>query len=77
MFSAIIDFLQSVISWVVDLLPNSPFQIEVPAYVQTILGYINYFIPIGFMVKTLLAWTGCIAVWYVIQVAARWAKAIE
>ena len=77
MLSAIIKFLQSAIAWVIDLLPDSPFQFDVPPYVQQLLGHINYFIPIGFMVKTLLAWTACIAAWYVIQVVARWIKAIE
>lgn len=77
MLSAALDFLKSIIAWVIDLLPDSPFQFDVPPFIQELLGYINYFIPIGFMVKILLAWTACIAVWYVVQVAARWAKVIE
>lgn len=76
--------IQSAISWltgmigkVVDLLPDSPFSIDIPDYVTDIIGYINYFVPIGSMVKILAAWTACILTWYLASLLMRWIKAIE
>lgn len=78
------DILKSISGWivdgvksVVDLLPDSPFTFDVPASVQQMLGYVNYFIPIRQMLITLGAWTACVIVWYAASVFMRWLKAIE
>lgn len=78
------DFIKSLIDWVVngikavvDLLPDSPFQITVPDSVQQMMGYVNYFIPIKLMLQTMLAWTICVGVWYAATILMRWVKAIE
>ena len=69
--------LIAVSAGVIDLLPDSPFNFDLPDYVQDILGYINYFVPIGSMIKILTAWTACIIVWYAASALMRWIKAIE
>lgn len=77
--------LKSLVTWVVDgiksiidLLPDSPFRIDwVPDSVQQMLGYVNYFVPVGKMVKTMLAWTICVGVFYAAMIFMRWLKAIE
>lgn len=76
--------INSAISWVtgmaakvVDLLPDSPFNFDIPDYVSDIIGYVNYFVPIGSMVKILAAWTACIMTWYLASLLMRWIKAIE
>lgn len=78
------DILKTVSSWlvgglksVIDLLPDNPFKLSVPPQIETILGYVNYFIPIRLMLITLAAWTACIVVWYAASVFMRWLKAIE
>ena len=72
-----ISWLKGMAASVIDLLPDSPFQIDVPDYVHEIIGYINYFVPIGSMVKILAAWTACILTWYLASLLMRWIKAIE
>ena len=72
-----ISWLKNMVAGVIDLLPDSPFQIDIPDYVHDIMGYINYFVPIGSMVKILAAWTACIITWYLASLLMRWTKAIE
>lgn len=76
--------LQDIVKWVVDgiksvidLLPDSPFRFTVPDSVVSLLGHVNYFVPVGLMLKTMLAWTVCVGVWYAAMVFMRWLKAIE
>ena len=78
------DIINSFFEWVksgivsaLNLLPDSPFHIEVPDFMHTIIGYVNFFIPIGWMVEVLAAWLACVAAWYVIMLVLRWIKAIE
>lgn len=72
-----ISWLKNMAAAVIDLLPDSPFRIDVPDYVHDIMGYINFFVPIGSMVKILTAWTACILTWYLASLIMRWIKAIE
>lgn len=78
------DIINGAIGWVkdivvkaIDLLPDSPFNIPVPDYVHNIIGYVNYFVPVGQMVTILTAWTACIIIYYVSSLLLRWIKAIE
>ena len=72
-----ISWVKGIIAGIIDLLPDSPFQIDIHDYVTDIIGYVNYFIPIGSMVKILTAWGACILLWYVSSLLMRWIKAIE
>lgn len=72
-----INWVKSMIIKAIDMLPDSPFQITIPDYVHDIIGYVNYFIPIGQFITILKAWTACIIVWYVVMLLLRWIKAIE
>lgn len=72
-----IGWLTDMIGKVVDLLPDSPFNFDVPDYVTDIIGYINFFVPVGTFVKILVAWTAAILVWYVASLLMRWIKAID
>lgn len=69
--------LQNAVNGLIDLLPLSPFTFTVEAEFRTIMGYINYFIPIDGMIKILQAWLVCILAWYAAIVILRWIKAIE
>ena len=75
--TSFLSWLKSMIAAAIDLLPDSPFQIDIPDYVTDIIGYVNYFVPIGSMVKILTAWTAAILVWYAASLLLRWIKAIE
>lgn len=72
-----ISCVTGMVAKVVDLLPDSPFNFDIPDYVSDIIGYVNYFVPIGSMVKILAAWTACIMTWYLASLLMRWIKAIE
>jgi hypothetical protein len=78
-FQFIIDSLGSVLSFVVDILPGSPFTYidSAPEQITNMLEGINYFIPIYNFVSILQAWLVAVAVYYLYSIWARWAKAIQ
>jgi len=67
-----------VLAGVIAFLPHSPFTAYMNLSLNnTILGYINWFIPIGTFIAILEAWIAAIAIWYIIQIILRWLKAVE
>lgn len=75
-FSWIGDQLNFVLSWVCFVLPDSPFKLLSYTPIDPYLKYINYFIPLDFMLSTLSAWGAAIGIYYGYQVLLRWIKAI-
>lgn len=74
----ITDFLNEIQSVIFALLPDSPFKdFTVPNNIKEILSYINWLVPFYMIGNTLLAWTGCIVVYYAYQTILRWIKSIE
>lgn len=72
------EILDKLLAAILALLPLSPFagfidSLEAVPY----LGYINYFIPVGAMLKIGTAWLSAIALFYLYSVLARWIKLIE
>lgn len=65
-------------SSVLGLLPLSPFTDWIE-YLSNVpyLGYINWFIPMGTMVKITASWIGAIAVYYIYSVILRWIKMVQ
>lgn len=77
-WNGICGIADTIINAVLLLLPDSPFaDIELPAEVQEILGYVNYFVPFQAMVNIAIAWTGAIGIFYIYQAILRWANAIR
>lgn len=80
-FSSIWDwlcnFLSDCLKWIIDLLPNSPFSSLDVTPIKPYLGYINWFIPMDFILKTLTAWLIAVAGYYCWSVVLRWIKAID
>jgi len=70
------DQIVYMLSFVVDLLPDSPFHLLDYTPIAGILPYINYFIPLDFMMSVLAAWSSCIIIYYGYSVVLRWLKAI-
>lgn len=74
----IVDVVNNIVSAVLFLLPDSPFaNIEIPEEVTQILGYVNYFVPIGAMLAIAAAWLSAIVIYYLVQTILRWAKTIK
>ena len=70
-------FLQTIAAALLTILPNDPFKpfinnIAISPYVK----YINWLIPVGTCVTILTAWLSAIAVFYIYQIALRWAKVV-
>lgn len=71
------DQLSYILSFIVVLLPDSPFQLLSYTPISNILPYINYFIPIDFILSTLTAWGTAITIYYAYQIVLKWAKAVS
>lgn len=77
-WNSITDVVEQILSAVLILLPDSPFStFEIPSEVKEILGYINYFVPIGAMLGIATGWLAAIGVYYLCQTILRWVKTIK
>lgn len=76
-FDWLFDFLADCLQWIVDLLPDSPFKMLDYEAIKPYLGYVNWVIPINFMVTTLGLWLTAVAGYYCWSVVLRWLKAID
>ncbi len=59
------------------ILPTSPFNWAFNDTVSSYFGQLNWIIPINQMLAIFEVWLGAIIIYYVVQVALRWVKAIE
>ena len=72
------DWLNKALVVVLQLLPKSPFvYLEANPTVTKWLGYVNYFIPIDFMVSVGSTWLVAVGIYYVVSVILRLVKAVE
>lgn len=69
--------LQNILSWVLALLPDSPFLQLDNSPVKPYLSALNWIVPVNFMISTMELWLTAIAVYYVYQAVLRWARAIS
>lgn len=69
--------LNQVLSWVLFMLPDSPFKLLSNSPISQYLPYINYFIDVATILEILVAWITCIGIYYGYQVILRWIKAIN
>lgn len=81
MFDTLTSGLVTVALNIIQLFPASPIQPAIASLrgsaVEEVLGYVNWFIPIGTMVTILTGWLACIAAYYVYQIILRWIKVVE
>lgn len=75
--NSIITALSSLLTFIVELLPQSPFQSFDMTWLKPYIGYLNWIIPFGRIIDTLILWLGCIACYYIYSIALRWIKAIK
>ncbi len=77
-WNGITDIDNYIISAVIAFLPDSPFAtVQIPDEVRRILGYVNYFVPIGAMLAIGTGWLSAIGIYYLYQTILRWAKTIK
>ena len=68
--------LNNALSWVINLLPNSPFQAIDNSSVSSFMGSLNWILPLDKIVAELQAWLACVVIFYLYQVILRWVRAI-
>lgn len=66
--------VKGAIQWLVERLPDSPFQALNMSDISEYLGFINWIVPVNQMVYTLGLWVSCIAIMYVYSVVMKWVK---
>ena len=77
MIASITAFLQKIAGVLLSWLPDSPFTDVIDSIqASSWLGYVNWFIPVGTLMSIGATWTAAIAVFYVYQMALRWAKVV-
>ncbi len=80
-FSQIWDFLCNFLSdcleWIIDLLPDSPFKMLDTSVILPYLKWVNWFIPMNFILTTLSLWLVAVTGYYCWSVVLRWIKAID
>ena len=70
--------IKTILNFITSVLPDSPFKmLQANEQIQSVLGYLNYFIPIDFCIATLQTWLVAVGIFYLYQVILRWANAIE
>ena len=78
MLDTILNAVQTLLEWVLKLLPTSPFI----SFIDEIgnlpyLGWLNWFIPIGSFIAVGEAWLVSVGIFYLYSIVLRWIKAIE
>lgn len=77
-WNSITDLVDEIVNSVVLLLPDSPFvDIEIPDEVLSLMGYVNYFVPISAMLGIGAAWLIAIGTYYLYQTILRWTQTIK
>ncbi len=77
-WNAITDVVDDIVNSVVVLLPDSPFSdVEIPPEVTELMGYVNYFVPIGAMLAIGASWLVAIGTYYLYQTILRWTQTIK
>lgn len=73
----ICETLYDLLKSIIDLLPDSPFQMLVNSPISKYLVYINYFVDFQFIVDTLTLWLVAVAGYYTYSVILRMIKTID
>ena len=75
--NGLIKIISSGLTWVIILLPNSPFQAFSTSSISEHLSALSWLVPVSSMITLGTAWLSAIGVYYIYKVALRWIKAIE
>lgn len=69
--------IENALEWLVNLLPDSPFKLLDSTPIQPYLKWINWVIPVDFILNTLTAWLVAVAGYYVWSVVLRFINAVD
>lgn len=69
--------VENALEWLVNLLPDSPFKLLDSTPIQPYLKWINWVIPVDFILNTLTAWLVAVAGYYVWSVVLRFINAVD
>ena len=69
--------LNSVLGWVLFVLPDSPFKLLSNSPISEYINYINYFVPIDYILSTLGLWIVAVGSYYGYKLILAWIKAIN
>ena len=69
--------INNILSWICVVLPDSPFKLLDYTPVKDILPFVNWFIPVQFMLDTFAAWCAVILVYYGYSIILRFIKAVN
>lgn len=63
---------------VINLLPKSPFADPINSLsgLESVMGYVNWLVPVGTIIDIALGWLAAITTYYVVMVILRWLKVI-
>lgn len=73
---SILSNLMNALTWVIELLPDSPFQAISNADVNEFMGGLNWIIPLDKIVAELELWLTAVVIFYAYQIILRWIRAI-
>lgn len=77
MLSSFLELMNKFGYKVISVLPTSPFAKYISMFENLpYLGILNWFIPVGTIVKVGLSWLTAIALFYVYSIIMRWVKMI-
>lgn len=63
---------------ITNILPKSPFvDIITESQEFPALGWLNWLLPIGDIIRVFGAWLGALALFYLVQIVLRWVKVIQ
>lgn len=75
LINAFIKALGSVVTGLLDLLPNTPFSWTLGG-LSSYWHYVTVFVPIPEMITMLIAYLSAVSVWYVVRWALRFIKMV-
>jgi len=74
----LINTLIQTLAWIANaalqLLPDTPFNIDITGIGSTALGVLNWVMPVGVIIGILAAWVAAIAIWYLVRILLRIVK---
>jgi hypothetical protein len=75
--NTILGWLDSALSFILSVLPDSPFEVLSTSPLADYLGFINWLFPFDFFVSSATTWLAAIAIYYLYTIILRWVKAIS
>lgn len=79
MIDVIMEFLVGMLEGVLSILPDSPFK-DIPndlGFFTDVMGWINYFVPVGTILSILTVYLGAVLIWYGVRWIMRFVQYID